>query len=120
MLKMMSISNEWYFISNLTTIVESLGIREHVPNDTKFLKYSVLKGKDIRIMNRLTYFIDRNQIKDVRKLFNKFIFTQKVISTKKECVIELISEHNFTEVLRKYKIVSFLIYFTKDKIFSIP
>lgn len=91
-LKLTSTDQNWYFVNNLVTILSSVGIREHVPEDTPFLKYSNLKGRDIRIINRLNFIIDKYNVKDIRKIFTKIIFTQKVVSLKqnsKERVIEL-------------------------------
>lgn len=107
MLKLTSIDPHWYFISNLIAILDSIGIKEHIPQDTPYLKYSTLKGKDIRILNRLYYFWEKNKLKDVRKIFGNHIFTQKVVSTQKaekERVIELITSESFFNVLKKYNI----------------
>jgi len=67
-------------------------IFEHKPEDTKFLKYSELKGRDIRIINRIVHCCKENNIEDVKSLFKRIIYQQKVVSTKnsqKERVIEL-------------------------------
>lgn len=107
MLKLTSLNKNWYFINNMSAILGNLGIVEHRPKDTKFLKYSTLSGKDIRIMNRLVYFADRNKLKDIKRLFNSLIFTQKVISTnkdQKEKVIELMHSDGFFDLLKKYNI----------------
>lgn len=107
LLRLTSFDSKWYFIDSLNTILSSLGIREHIPADTKFLKYSSLRGREVRIMNRLVYFAERNNIKDIRKLFSSQIFTQKVVSTKqvdKEQFIDLMYSDEFLKVLKKYNI----------------
>lgn len=108
-LKLTSTDQNWYFVNNLVTILSSLGIREHVPEDTPFLKYSNLKGRDIRIINRLNFISDKYRVKDLRKIFSKVIFTQKVVSLKqnsKERVIELCHADNFLQVLQKLKVTN--------------
>lgn len=52
-LRLTSTDPNWLLVSNLITILKTFGVKEDIPDDTKFLKLSTLKGKDIRIINRL-------------------------------------------------------------------
>jgi hypothetical protein len=100
-----------FVVDHLVNFLSLLGIREHKPEDTKYLKYSSLKGREIRIINRLIACCEVNKIEDVRKLFKKAMFTQKVVSTKnseKERVIELCKTKKFFEILKKLNISKFL------------
>jgi hypothetical protein len=100
-----------FVVDHLVNFLSLLGIREHKPEDTKYLKYSSLKGREIRIINRLIACCEVNKIEDVRKLFKKAMFTQKVVSTKnseKERVIELCKTKKFFEILMKLNISKFL------------
>jgi len=54
-LKLTTADMRWYMVSCLEKILETFGIREHKPRDTKFLKYSILKGRDCRILNRFIH-----------------------------------------------------------------
>ena len=110
-LKTTTPDKKYFMVDHLINFLSSLGIREHVPEDTKFLKYSYLKGRDIRIINRLIACCEVNKVQDIRKLFKKVMYTQKVVSTKnsgKERVIELCPTKKFFEVLKKLNISKFL------------
>lgn len=106
-LKLTSLDTRYIMINDLINIILSLGICEHKPSDTPFLTYSSLQGREIRILNRLIYFSQRNKMKDIKVLFGTYIFTQKVISKKnqgKEGIIELMSTNDFFEILKKFNI----------------
>lgn len=109
-LKLTSNDKNWLIVNNLITILGSLGIREHVPEDTPFLKYSALRGREIRTINRILYFLRRNGVKDVRDVkvvFKKIIFAQKVISIKestKNKVIELWPTSQFFDILKEHNL----------------
>lgn len=45
----------WFSVRSIEKILETFGVREHKPRDTNFLKYSLLEGRDIRILNRLIH-----------------------------------------------------------------
>jgi hypothetical protein len=96
-LKLTSFDSRYIMVNDLVNIISSLGICEHRPLDTQFLEYSSLKGREIRILNRLIYFMEQNKVKDIKKLFGNFIFTQKVIckNKAKEGIIELMGPNDF-------------------------
>ena len=71
-LRLTSIDPNWLLVSNLTTILKTFGIKEDIPDDSKFLKFSNLKGKDIRIINRIIYY-KSIYIKFYFKLIKAFI-----------------------------------------------
>lgn len=110
-LKMTGNWNHLYIIDNLIKILSSMLIFEHKPEDTKFLKYSELKGRDIRIINRIVHCCKENNIEDVKSLFKWIIYQQKVVSTKnsqKERVIELWTTEKFFQQLKKMNIIKSL------------
>ena len=106
-LRLTSTDPNWLLVSNLTTILKTFGVKEDLPDDNKFIKFSYLKGKDIRIINRLIYYLEKSNTKDVKVFLAKITFKQRVVSLKnssKEQVIELCKTEDFFQALRKRNI----------------
>lgn len=102
-LKLASFDEKWYLVSTLTDIMATFKIREHIPEDTRYLKYSILKSKDIRIINRLKYYMKKHDISLAKEVFHDVMFTQSVVSLKnkgKERVIELCSADDVFKTLK--------------------
>ena len=80
-------------------------IREHIPEDTKFLKYSCLRGKDIRIVNRLIYYLRKHEI-SLKNLLSGIIYKQSVVSknSSKEKTIELWKANDLYNLFKKLKL----------------
>lgn len=106
-LKLTSSDFRWYFVENLIELLQTFGVREHKPDDTNFIKYYILKGRDIRIINRFIHICKRENVTDIRRIFGNALFSQKVISTKnkgKKRTIDLIYTENFFERLKALKV----------------
>lgn len=75
--KLMNVGTNWFSVSKIAQTLESYYIRDHMPEDNKYFKFSTLAGKDIRMINLLIAHLSNNHI-TIRDFLEDIIYTHEI------------------------------------------
>lgn len=93
-------------VNKIVKILEELDIHEDKPLPTKNFDYKHLGAPDIRQVNRIIEYMDKNNIKDIEDFLGKGrIIIIEVIGNNKREDIEIIDVEKFTECLEEKNLI---------------
>lgn len=93
-------------VTHFEKILSKLGIKEDIPQSTKFLSFDKLTVPAVRVFNRIINYIQNQQaVSSVRDLLKDKIQIKTVVSKDKEFTVETISTQEFEAVLKDKKIL---------------
>ena len=93
-------------VEKISRILSELYIKEDIPVATKNFDYKHLSAPDIRMINRIVEYMDKNNIKEIEDFIGRDKITKhEVIGNNKREDVEIIQSNQFLEILLEKNLI---------------